>query len=90
MRRMCVLLAVLVTVALEGMAAVAAQDPSSLAVDAIFADLTKPGSPGCALGIYRNERAHYSTDRVRRWLGVEAVHGREHSSSRKTGQAAAR
>ena len=60
MRRMCVLLAVLVAVVLEGMAAVAAQDPSSLAVDAIFADLTKPGSPGCALGIYRNGKIIYA------------------------------
>ena len=53
MRRMCVLLAVLVTVVLEGMAAVAAQDPSSLAVDAIFADLTTPvnGPPTASVGI---------------------------------------
>jgi len=57
---MCVLLAVLVTVALEGMAAVAAQGPSSLAVDAIFTDLTKLGSPGCALGIYRNGKIIYA------------------------------
>jgi len=42
------------------MAAVAAQDPSSLAVDAIFADLTKPGSPGCAPGIYRDGKIIYA------------------------------
>lgn len=31
-----------------------AQEPSTPAVDAMFGDLTKPGSPGCAVGIYRN------------------------------------
>jgi CubicO group peptidase (beta-lactamase class C family) len=30
------------------------------AVDAIFADLTKPGSPGCALGIYRDGKIIYA------------------------------
>jgi CubicO group peptidase (beta-lactamase class C family) len=29
-------------------------------VDAIFADLTKPGSPGCALGVYRNGKIIYA------------------------------
>ena len=29
-------------------------------VDSIFADLTKPGSPGCALGVYRNDKIIYS------------------------------
>jgi CubicO group peptidase (beta-lactamase class C family) len=60
MRKICVLLAVLLTVVLEGMAATAAQDPPSQAVDAIFADLTKPGSPGCALGIYRDGKIIYA------------------------------
>src|SRR5262249_27654216 len=30
------------------------------AVDAIFSDLTKPGSPGCALGIYRDGKIIYA------------------------------
>src|SRR5258705_13336281 len=30
------------------------------AVDAIFADLTKPGSPGCALGVYHNSEIIYA------------------------------
>lgn len=30
------------------------------AVDAIFADLTRPGSPGCALGVYRDGRIIYA------------------------------
>jgi beta-lactamase family protein len=29
-------------------------------VDAIFADLTKPGSPGCALGVYHNRKIIYA------------------------------
>jgi CubicO group peptidase (beta-lactamase class C family) len=29
-------------------------------IDAIFADLVKPGSPGCALGVYRDSRIVYS------------------------------
>ena len=33
---------------------VLAQEPSHEAIDAVFADLTKTGSPGCALGVYRN------------------------------------
>jgi CubicO group peptidase (beta-lactamase class C family) len=60
MRRMCFIWGVLVTVVLEGLAAVVAQDSSNPAVDAIFADLTKPGSPGCALGIYRDGKIVYA------------------------------
>jgi len=37
-----------------------AQDPPHPAVDAIFADLTKPGSPGCALGVYRAGKIIYA------------------------------
>lgn len=36
------------------------QQPVNPAVDAIFADLTKPGSPGCAVGIYRDGKIVYA------------------------------
>src|SRR4029077_7040538 len=35
-------------------------DKSTAAVDEIFADLTKPGSPGCALGVYRDAKIIYA------------------------------
>ena len=38
----------------------ASAQPDKLMVDSIFADLTKPGSPGCALGVYRNGKIIYS------------------------------
>lgn len=34
--------------------------PANPAVDAIFADLTKPGSPGCAIGVYRDGKIIYA------------------------------
>jgi CubicO group peptidase (beta-lactamase class C family) len=34
--------------------------PKATAIDAIFQDLTKPGSPGCALGIYRDGAIIYA------------------------------
>src|SRR5690348_15608022 len=37
-----------------------AQETANPAVDAIFADLTKHGSPGCALGIYRGGKIIYT------------------------------
>jgi CubicO group peptidase (beta-lactamase class C family) len=37
-----------------------AQDKKTAAVDEVFSDLTKPGSPGCALGIYRDGKIVYS------------------------------
>jgi len=37
-----------------------AEETTNAAVDAIFADLTKPGSPGCALGIYRDGKIIYT------------------------------
>src|SRR5712692_10743643 len=37
-----------------------ADDKKSAAVDEVFADLTKPGSPGCALGVYRDGKIIYS------------------------------
>jgi CubicO group peptidase (beta-lactamase class C family) len=43
-----------------GIGTARAQDPAKAAVDAIFADLTKPASPGCALGIYRNGKVVYA------------------------------
>ncbi|HKN74758.1 MAG TPA: serine hydrolase domain-containing protein [Candidatus Acidoferrum sp.] len=37
-----------------------AQDKATAAVDEVFADLTKAGSPGCAVAVYRNGRISYS------------------------------
>jgi len=39
---------------------VRAPEPAHEAIDAIFADLTKPGSPGCALGVYRDGKVIYA------------------------------
>src|SRR5580698_5602573 len=36
-----------------------AQDKTASAVDEVFADLTKAGSPGCAVAVYRNGRVNY-------------------------------
>jgi len=47
-------------VLLVEIAAVASEESSNPAVDAIFADLTKPGSPGCALGVYRDGKIVYA------------------------------
>ncbi len=38
----------------------AEQTKTERAVDEVFADLTKAGSPGCALGVYRDGRVIYS------------------------------
>src|SRR5438445_5379635 len=46
--------------AASGTAASAAEDKKAAAVDEVFADLTKPGSPGCALGVYREGKIIYS------------------------------
>jgi CubicO group peptidase (beta-lactamase class C family) len=40
--------------------AIPAQDKTASAVDEVFADLTKAGSPGCAVAVYRNGRISYS------------------------------
>ncbi len=48
------------TVLLVGIAGVASEESSNPAVDAIFADLTEPGSPGCALGVYRDGKIVYA------------------------------
>jgi CubicO group peptidase (beta-lactamase class C family) len=37
-----------------------AQTPSPASIDALFAPLTKSGSPGCALGVYRDGKIVYS------------------------------
>ncbi len=37
-----------------------AQDRSTAAVDEVFADYTKPGSPGCAVAVYRNGKVSYA------------------------------
>jgi CubicO group peptidase (beta-lactamase class C family) len=37
-----------------------AQDKASAAVDEVFADFTKAGSPGCAAAVYRNGRIIYA------------------------------
>src|SRR5437879_6733230 len=36
-----------------------ADEKKAVAVDEIFVDLTKPGSPGCALGVYREGKMIY-------------------------------
>lgn len=38
----------------------AVEDKIAAAVDEIFADLAKPGSPGCALGVYRDGKIIYA------------------------------
>jgi len=43
-----------------GNLAVWAQETANPAVDAVFDDLTKPGSPGCALGVYRDGKIIYT------------------------------
>ncbi len=40
--------------------AIYAQDKTAAAVDEVFSDFTKAGSPGCALAVYRNGRASYA------------------------------
>src|SRR5437879_2734548 len=37
-----------------------ADEKKAVAVDEIFVDMTKPGSPGCALGVYRDGMMIYS------------------------------
>jgi CubicO group peptidase (beta-lactamase class C family) len=57
--RLAVLLAA-VTNTLAGPTSAQAQQSDNPAVDAIFSDLTKPGSPGCAVGIYRDGKIIYA------------------------------
>src|SRR2546422_7954234 len=51
---------VLVFGGLNAAAASAPDDKKAVAVDEIFVDLTKAGSPGCALGVYRDAKMVYS------------------------------
>jgi len=44
----------------SGFLATAAEDKKSAAVDEVFADLAKSGSPGCALGVYRDGKILYA------------------------------
>lgn len=48
------------TVLLVGIAGIVSEESSNPTVDKIFADLTKPGSPGCALGVYRDGKIVYA------------------------------
>lgn len=45
---------------LVGPVSLRGQQASRPAVDAMFADLTTPGSPGCALGVYRDGKIVYA------------------------------
>lgn len=45
--------------AVAGRAAGTAEDKKTAAVNEVFADLAKPGSPGCALGVYRDGKVLY-------------------------------
>ena len=40
--------------------AAASDEKAAAAVDEVFSDLTKPGSPGCALGVYRDGKIIYA------------------------------
>src|SRR3989441_361773 len=55
-----ILAGLLIFMAASGRAASAAADKKAAAVDEVFADLTKRGSPGCALGVYRDGKIIYS------------------------------
>src|SRR2546427_4819102 len=55
-----ILAGLLIFMAASGPAASAAEDKKAAAVDEVLADLTKPGSPGCALGVYRDGKIIYS------------------------------
>src|SRR2546427_12008407 len=55
-----ILAGLLIFMAASGPAASAAEDKKAAAVDEVFADLTKTGSPGCALGVYRDGKIVYA------------------------------
>jgi CubicO group peptidase (beta-lactamase class C family) len=54
------LLWLLFVTAMGGVQTKAAEDKKTAAVDEIFADLTRTGSPGCAVGVYRDGKIIYS------------------------------
>jgi len=58
--RSAFLAGVLVLTGPGGVGAVGADDKKTAAVDEVFADLVKPGSPGCALGVYRDGQIVYA------------------------------
>ena len=47
------------TVLLAGVPSAQRQPAWTAAVDAVFADVAKPGSPGCALAVFRDGRIAY-------------------------------
>jgi CubicO group peptidase (beta-lactamase class C family) len=49
----------LLPVTLSGSGKLRAQEPANAAVDAVFAEYAKPGSPGCALAVYRDGKILY-------------------------------
>jgi CubicO group peptidase (beta-lactamase class C family) len=59
MRRITLILVCLMTAAFLAASVGARAQAANPAVDAIFSDLSKPGSPGCALGVYRGGKAIY-------------------------------
>jgi CubicO group peptidase (beta-lactamase class C family) len=60
MRRLILTNAFLMAGAFLVTSVVAGAQVANPAVDVIFADLTKPGSPGCALGVYHNGEIIYA------------------------------
>jgi len=44
----------------DALGSTSSDDKASAAVDEVFMDLTKPGSPGCALAIYRDRKIIYA------------------------------
>lgn len=54
------ILAALLLVTLSGRGNLRPQEASNAAVDALFANFTKAGSPGCALGVYRDGKTVYA------------------------------
>ena len=60
LRRTLICSCLMATCLLETRNPAGAEGTTNSAVDAIFADLTKPGSPGCALGIYRDGKIVYA------------------------------
>ena len=56
-----VITAVLLSSSVAGVGYTAPSDEkSAAAVDEVFSDLTKPGSPGCALAVYRDGKIIYA------------------------------
>ena len=56
----CVTAGILTVNVLGSGKAGSADEKNAAAVDEIFADLAKPGSPGCALGVYRDGKIIYA------------------------------